>query len=91
VVGRIRPGLAVPGSTLIGSQSAVKPAAAQPAFTGVPKKHFGCSLLAGVARHVQRGTACVRIETPERGFGWTAEARTVHHTSHAAALMTMFS
>jgi hypothetical protein len=25
----------------------------------------------------------VHIEMASRGFGWTAEARTVHHTSHA--------
>ena len=25
----------------------------------------------------------VRIEAPARGYSWTAEARSVHHTSHA--------
>ena len=64
-----------------GAKTLVKPAAAQPAFTGIPQEHLAVITAAVAAMFsVHR---IVRIETPERGFGWTAEARTVHHTSHA--------
>lgn len=55
--------------------------AVQPALVGVPQEHLAV-ITAAVA--TMMGThRIVRIETAARGFGWTAEARTVHHTSHA--------
>ena len=54
---------------------------AQPAITGIPQEHLAV-ITAAVA--AMMGThRIVHIEMASRGFGWTAEARTVHHTSHA--------
>ena len=55
-------------------------AAPQSAFADVPQEHVA-AIAAAVAAMlgVHR---IVRIETPDRGYSWTAEARTVHHTSH---------
>lgn len=55
--------------------------APQPMPTGIPQEHLAV-ITAAVAAML--GThRVIHIETPDRGFGWTAEARTVHHTSHA--------
>jgi hypothetical protein len=61
--------------------------AAKPAATVAATGHFRHS--AGAYRRHQRRCAMmmgahriVRIEMAHRGFGWTAEARTTHHTSH---------
>ena len=58
----------------------VKPAA-QPALTGIPQEHLA-AITAAVAA-MMGAHRIVHIEAPLRGYTWTAEARTVHHTSHA--------
>jgi len=65
-------------------QEAVKaPAkpAVQPALAGIPQEHLA-AITAAVAA-MMGAHRIVHIEMASRGFGWTAEARTVHHTSHA--------
>ena len=51
------------------------------AVGGVPPEHL--AVIAAAVAAMMGAHRIVRIETPDRGFGWTAEARTVHHTSHA--------
>lgn len=59
-----------------------KPApAVQPAPAGIPQEHLA-AITAAVAA-MMGAHRIVHIEMAGRGFGWTAEARTVHHTSHA--------
>lgn len=59
-----------------------KPApVAQPALAGIPQEHIAA--IAAAVAAMMGAHRIVRIEAPSRGFGWTAEARTVHHTSHA--------
>ncbi len=60
----------------------VKPAAPQPVVVaGIPPEHLAVISAAVAAMFgVHR---IVRIETSARGYSWTAEARSVHHTSHA--------
>ena len=63
--------------------TAVKPAAPlQPvAVAGIPPEHLAV-ITAAVA--VMSGAhRIVHIEALARGYSWTAEARSVHHTSHA--------
>ncbi|MBL8250766.1 MAG: OadG family protein [Candidatus Competibacter sp.] len=55
--------------------------AAQPAITGIPQEHIA-AISAAVAM-MMGAHRIVHIEMANRGFGWTAEARTTHHTSHA--------
>ncbi len=50
------------------------------AVGGVPQEHL--AVIAAAVAAMMGAHRIVRIETPDRGFGWTAEARTVHHTSH---------
>ena len=62
-----------------------KPAAApQPAITGIPQEHIA-AISAAVAM-LMGAHRIVHIEMANRGFGWTAEARTVHHTSHTPGI-----
>ena len=59
-----------------------KPApAVQPARAGIPQEHLA-AITAAVAA-MMGAHRIVHIATPDRGYSWTAEARTVHHTSHA--------
>ena len=55
--------------------------AAQPAIAGIPQEHLA-AITAAVAA-MMGAHRIVHIEMASRGFGWTSEARTVHHTSHA--------
>ena len=55
--------------------------APQPIPTGIPQEHL--AVITAAVAAMLGAHRVVRIETPDRGFGWTAEARTVHHTSHA--------
>ncbi|MFZ1829434.1 MAG: OadG family protein [Candidatus Competibacteraceae bacterium] len=57
------------------------PAAAQPALSGIPQEHL--AVIAATVAAMMGAHRIVRIEMANRGFGWTAEARTTHHTSHA--------
>ncbi len=60
----------------------VKPApVAQPALAGIPQEHI--AVIAATVAAMMGAHRIVRIEMASRGFGWTAEARTTHHTSHA--------
>ncbi len=61
----------------------VKPVpAAQPTIAGgVPQEHIAA--IAAAVAAMMGAHRIVHIEAASRGFGWTAEARTVHHTSHA--------
>jgi hypothetical protein len=47
----------------------------------VPQEHLAAIVAAVDA--MMSAHRIVHIETSNRGFVWTAEARTVHHTSHA--------
>jgi hypothetical protein len=50
------------------------------AVGGVPQEHLAA--IAAAVAAMMGAHRIVRIETPDRGHGWTAEARTTHHTSH---------
>ncbi|MBL8248689.1 MAG: hypothetical protein JNK95_10060 [Candidatus Competibacter sp.] len=67
------------------AKAPVKPApVARPAIVavgGVPQEHL--AVIAAAVGAMMGAHRIVHIEVPDRGFGWTAEARTVHHTSHA--------
>ena len=59
-----------------------KPAAVlQPAIVGIPQEHLAV-ITAAVAAMLS-SHRIVHIEAAARGYSWTAEARSVHHTSHA--------
>lgn len=59
--------------------SAVHPAMS-PAMAGIPPAHLA-AITAAVAAMMDTHRI-VHIEAASRGYNWTAEARTVHHTSH---------
>jgi hypothetical protein len=59
----------------------VKPAAPQPVVVGIPQEHL--AVIAAAVAAMMGAHRIVRIETSARGYSWTAEARSVHHTSHA--------
>jgi hypothetical protein len=59
----------------------VKPAAPQPVVVGIPQEHL--AVIAAAVAAMFGAHRIVRIETSARGYSWTAEARSVHHTSHA--------
>ena len=62
--------------------AAAKPApVAQPVVTGVPQEHL--AVITAAVAAMMGAHRIVHIATPDRGYSWTAEARTVHHTSHA--------
>ena len=67
------------------AKAPVKPAApvVRPAamVSGIPQEHL--AVIAAAVAAMMGTHRIVRIETPERGFGWTSEARSSHHTSHA--------
>ncbi|MBE2293839.1 MAG: hypothetical protein IAF00_02770 [Phycisphaerales bacterium] len=56
------------------------PAAVPVLAGGVPQEHLvviTAAIAAMLGAH-----RIVRIDTPGRGYGWTSEARSAHHTSH---------
>ena len=55
--------------------------AAQPAIAGIPGEHL--AVIAAAVAAMMGAHRIVRIDAPGRGYSWTAEARSVHHTSHA--------
>ena len=58
------------------------PVALQPILTGgIPQEHL--AVITAAVAAMLGSHRVVRIETPDRGFGWTSEARSSHHTSHA--------
>jgi hypothetical protein len=58
-----------------------KPAAPQPVVVGIPQEHL--AVITAAVAAMMGAHRIVRIETSARGYSWTAEARSVHHTSHA--------
>ena len=65
------------------AKAPVKPASAvaQPAIAGIPQEHL--AVITAAVAAMLGAHRIVRIDTPGRGYSWTAEARSVHHTSHA--------
>lgn len=59
----------------------VTPPVAQPVLVGIPQEHL--AVISAAVAAMMSAHRIVRIEAPGRGYSWTAEARTVHHTSHA--------
>jgi len=59
---------------------AVSKPVAQPVISGIPQEHIA-AISAAVAM-MMGAHRIVHIEMANRGFGWTSEARTTHHTSH---------
>lgn len=58
------------------------PAAPSPIVAaGVPQEHLAA--IAAAVAAMMGAHRIVHIEAPNRGFGWTSEARATHHTSHA--------
>lgn len=57
------------------------PAALPPVIAGIPQEHL--AVIAAAVAAMMGAHRIVRIDAPGRGYSWTAEARTVHHTSHA--------
>jgi len=55
--------------------------AAPPIIAGVPQEHL--AVITAAVAAMMGAHRIVHIATPDRGYSWTAEARTVHHTSHA--------
>ena len=62
------------------AKTPAKPAA-QPALAGVPQEHL--AVITAAVAAMMGAHRIVHIEALTRGYTWTAEARTVHHTSHA--------
>ncbi len=52
-----------------------------PAVSGVPQEHLAA--IAAAVSAMMGAHRIIHIDAPDRGFGWTAEARSSHHTSHA--------
>ena len=84
--------LVIRGIVIVLSRQAEKEAAKAPAkptpvarpaamASGVPQEHL--AVIAAAVAAMMGAHRIVRIETPDRGFGWTSEARSSHHTSHA--------
>ena len=66
------------------TKAPVKPVPApaiQPAIAGIPQEHL--AVITAAVAAMMGAHRIVHIEMAGRGIGWTAEARTVHHTSHA--------
>lgn len=63
------------------AKAPAKPAIAQPVIAGIPQEHL--AVITAAVAAMMGAHRIVHIEAASRGFGWTAEARTVHHTSHA--------
>ena len=57
------------------------PAAVPPAIAGIPQEHL--AVITAAVAAMMGAHRIVRIDAPGRGYSWTAEARSVHHTSHA--------
>jgi Na+-transporting methylmalonyl-CoA/oxaloacetate decarboxylase gamma subunit len=59
-----------------------KPAALpQPAIVGIPQEHL--AVITAAVAAMFSAHRIVHIEAATRGYSWTSEARSVHHTSHA--------
>ena len=64
------------------AKALAKPApVAPPILAGIPHEHL--AVISAAVAAMMGAHRIVRIETSGRGYSWTAEARTVHHTSHA--------
>ncbi len=65
-----------------GAKAPPKPAtvAAQPVIAGIPEEHL--AVIAATVAAMMGAHRILRIDAPGRGYSWTAEARSVHHTSH---------
>ena len=78
-------GIVIVLSRQAGQDSAKTPAkpapAALPVIAGVPGEHL--AVITAAVAAMMGAHRIVHIATPDRGYSWTAEARTVHHTSHA--------
>lgn len=61
------------------------PVAARPVVVGIPQEHIA-AISAAVAMAMGAAHRIVHIEMSNRGFGWTSEARTTHHTSHTPGI-----
>lgn len=57
------------------------PAAPQLVSAGIPQEHL--AVITAAVAAMMGAHRIIHIEAPRRGFSWTSEARTVHHTSHA--------
>jgi len=57
------------------------PAPAASVIAGIPQEHL--AVITAAVAAMMGAHRIVHIEMAGRGIGWTAEARTVHHTSHA--------
>ncbi len=53
---------------------------AKPIAIGIPQEHI--AVISAAVAMMMGAHRIVHIEMANRGFGWTAEARTTHHTSH---------
>jgi hypothetical protein len=52
----------------------------QPVVAGVPQEHL--AVITAAVAAMFGAHRIVRIQPPSGGYSWTAEARSVHHTSH---------
>ena len=67
--------------TQTATKAPAKPAPAlQPAVAGVPQEHL--AVITATIAAMLGAHRIIHIETPGRSYSWTAEARSVHHTSH---------
>ena len=63
------------------AKAPAKLAVSQPVIAGIPQEHL--AVIAAAVAAMMGAHRIVRIDAPGRGYSWTAEARSVHHTSHA--------
>ena len=63
------------------AKAPVKPAPAVSLIAGIPQEHL--AVITAAVAAMMGAHRIVRIDAPGRGYSWTAEARSVHHTSHA--------
>jgi len=63
------------------AKAPAKPAVSPPVIAGIPQEHL--AVITAAVAAMMGAHRIVRIDAPGRGYSWTAEARSVHHTSHA--------
>lgn len=63
------------------TKAPAKPVPAASVIAGIPQEHL--AVITAAVAAMMGAHRIVHIEMAGRGIGWTAEARTVHHTSHA--------
>ena len=63
------------------AKAPTKPAVSPLVIAGIPQEHL--AVIAAAVAAMMGAHRVVRIDAPGRGYSWTAEARSVHHTSHA--------